>query len=159
MPEDIVSIRFYRDSKKWKLGIKFAGEPEKSIVVSMNSDRTLQDADKLSLILEDVLSKASLYKPKLPKTPIASAYSGPISKRIATWPGEIDEGNRDWIIVEISRGDKMFGSIADVYSGSVVNLEINTETVTRIISMIVDLVKRPVKDPRQIEMFAPPSLD
>jgi hypothetical protein len=168
MAESLIKFRVFRQPKAkltnpmetgdWKLGIQSGGSPEKTSFLALNKDKTLKEPGKISVLIGGDALKAITKKPKK-----ASGFSGPISKRVfALWPGEIPEGLRTWLSVDFLKADD--GSVSciikDEFSGESEETAITQEhplqkVIDKTIEMIVALVKRPVVDPKQSEMFAP----
>jgi hypothetical protein len=159
------TIRVFRQTKKWKLGVQMGDAAEKSIIIATNPDRTIKDVPKIAGIIQNAIVKT--INKKVPKAKSLAASEKPISKRVtAVWPGEIEEGDKEWLEVNVYRNT--FGansysySIKDEMSGEVVGSVIGAdhspvEATDKIMKIIADLIKRPIKDPMQVEMFAPPT--
>jgi hypothetical protein len=148
-------IRVYRDSKKWKLGIQIGDGVEKSGVIQLNPDKTLKEPERLYTAINTAIVKG-IAKPKAKKAPLAPAQA----KRVtAVWPGEIEEGNRDWISLVVSKDEtgSVVCTIRDEFDGQTQELPLEADAAQKMVEMVQSLIKRPIKDPRQVEMFEPPS--
>ena len=160
-----VQIRVFRESKKWKLGVSFSGAKEKLLQIRLLPDKSIENIDKVSKLVSEALFGAIGKKENLNTEPIKEGFFGPISKRvIGVWPGEIEEGDRAWIVVEVGGNEKgeMLCSIANAFDKSMDSFVVDStpegiqHLTDKVLAMIKDLLKRPIKDPRQYEMFPPP---
>lgn len=153
-----VRIRIYREAKKWKLGIQFGARAEKSLVISVNPDKTLRDSERLYSAINDTIEEVVSTKKVEPLAPTVLAPVSP--RRTILWPGEIEEGDKDWIIAELVKDELgiITCSLRDDSNSTVKEFSFMGFD-DKFVERIESLVKRPIKDPRQIEMFEPPNSD
>jgi len=171
MPQSLIKIRVFRQPKQkithyldtgdWKLGVQTGDAPEKTAPMRLDKDRALVNLGALSSLISSAITRALKSAGK--KITPTSALTKSISKRVvALWPGEISEGAKTWLSVDFVKEDDgtISCTIRDEFSDESETTAITEEnplknSVDKITGLIASLVKRPVKNPNQSELFAP----
>ena len=164
MEKIFLKIRLMREPKEkltnadvtgdWKVVYDAADTKSGSQIVVLGKDRWMVNSYKVAAFIAKSIKRAMAIKPSIDLT--ASRISS--RTKHALWVGEIPEGHDVWLDVDFFRdGDIIICYIKDKLSETEEKTQVTNfpEIVSKIIDKIGHIVKRPVKDPRQAEMFEP----
>ena len=165
MEEIFIKIRLMREPKEkltnaaitgdWKVVYNAADAKEASKTIELNKDRQMVNSYMVADFITKSIKRAMKIKPNIELT--ASRISSRLEQH-ALWIGEIPEGHDVWLDVDLFRdGHTVICYIKDKLNETEEKTQVTNfpEIVSKIIDKIGYIVKRPVKDPRQAEMFEP----
>lgn len=165
MEEIFIKIRLLRQPKQkltnaaitgdWKVVYDAADAKEVTQLIVLDKNRVMINANKVSAFIDKSIKRAMAIKPR------SNSSSPKISGRIqrhALWAGEIPEGHNVWLDVDFFKdGEAISCHIKDKLNESEEKVQVTNlaEIVVKIVNKIAYIVKSPIVDPKQSEMFAP----